>query len=148
MALRRIKQEIKDLERDPVKDCSAKPEAENNLYIWKATIKGPPDSPYEGGTYNLTIRFPRDYPFNPPHVTFNTKIYHPNINSSGGICLDILKSQWAASLTVSKVLLSICILLCEPNPDSALELDIAREYKSNREQFTKTAREWTEKYAM
>ena len=62
---------------------------------------GPTDSPYEGGVFIMNIKFPPDYPFKPPRVTFETKIYHPNINSSGGICLDILKGEWSPALTVS-----------------------------------------------
>ncbi|RXM36360.1 Ubiquitin-conjugating enzyme E2 D4 [Acipenser ruthenus] len=60
------------------------------------------DSPYQGGVFFLTIHFPTDYPFKPPKVAFTTKIYHPNINSNGSICLDILRSQWSPALTVSK----------------------------------------------
>jgi ubiquitin-conjugating enzyme E2 D/E len=72
----------------------------------QATIMGPPDSPYQGGVFFLTIHFPTDYPFKPPKVAFTTRIYHPNINSNGSICLDILRSQWSPALTISKVLLS------------------------------------------
>eukprot|EP00968_Pinguiococcus_pyrenoidosus_P022691 scaffold3340_cov255-Pinguiococcus_pyrenoidosus.AAC.11 len=68
-----------------------------------ATIMGPEDSPYAGGVFFLHIAFPADYPFKPPKVHFTTKIYHCNINSNGGICLDILKDQWSPALTVSKV---------------------------------------------
>ena len=64
---------------------------------------GPPDSPYQGGVFFLTIHFPTDYPFKPPKVAFTTRIYHPNINSNGSICLDILRSQWSPALTISKV---------------------------------------------
>lgn len=71
--------------------------------ISQATIMGPPDSPYQGGVFFLTIHFPTDYPFKPPKVAFTTRIYHPNINSNGSICLDILRSQWSPALTISKV---------------------------------------------
>uniref|UniRef100_A0A8C5YA19 E2 ubiquitin-conjugating enzyme n=1 Tax=Microcebus murinus TaxID=30608 RepID=A0A8C5YA19_MICMU len=108
MALKRIQKELSDLQRDPPAQCSAGP----------ATIMGPNDSPYQGGVFFLTIHFPMDYPFKPPKVAFTTKIYHPNINSNGSICLDIL--QWSPALTVPKVLLSICSLLCDPNPNDPL----------------------------
>ena len=63
---------------------------------------GPPDSPYSGGVFFLNITFPTDYPFKPPKVSFTTKIYHPNINANGSICLDILRDQWSPALTISK----------------------------------------------
>uniref|UniRef100_A0A0F8ALX5 Ubiquitin-conjugating enzyme E2 n=1 Tax=Larimichthys crocea TaxID=215358 RepID=A0A0F8ALX5_LARCR len=101
------------------------------MFHWQATIMGPPDSPYQGGVFFLTIHFPTDYPFKPPKVAFTTRIYHPNINSNGSICLDILRSQWSPALTISKVLLSICSLLCDPNPDDPLVPEIARIYKTD-----------------
>uniref|UniRef100_A0A3Q2QR50 Ubiquitin-conjugating enzyme E2 2 n=1 Tax=Fundulus heteroclitus TaxID=8078 RepID=A0A3Q2QR50_FUNHE len=107
-----------------------------------------PDSPYQGGVFFLTIHFPTDYPFKPPKVAFTTRIYHPNINSNGSICLDILRSQWSPALTISKVLLSICSLLCDPNPDDPLVPEIARIYKTDPVRYNKTAQDWTQKYAM
>uniref|UniRef100_A0A8C8Z1C4 E2 ubiquitin-conjugating enzyme n=1 Tax=Prolemur simus TaxID=1328070 RepID=A0A8C8Z1C4_PROSS len=106
------------------------------------------DSPYQGGVFFLTIHFPTDYPFKPPKVAFTTRIYHPNINSNGSICLDILRSQWSPALTISKVLLSICSLLCDPNPDDPLVPEIARIYKTDRDKYNRISREWTQKYAM
>lgn len=103
MALKRISRELAELGRDPPANCSAGPVGED-LFHWQATIMGPDESPYSGGVFFLDIHFPADYPFKPPKVSFTTRIYHCNINSNGGICLDILKEQWSPALTVSKVL--------------------------------------------
>ncbi|KAG9344022.1 hypothetical protein JZ751_012498 [Albula glossodonta] len=170
-------QELNDLARDPPAQCSAGPVGDD-MFHWQATIMGPNDSPYQGGVFFLTIHFPTDYPFKPPKVAFTTRIYHPNINSNGSICLDILRSQWSPALTISKglgierlifpssvtvrpstlsvsasprchrVLLSICSLLCDPNPDDPLVPEIARIYKTDNEKYNRIAREWTQKYAM
>uniref|UniRef100_A0A7N5ZRP9 UBC core domain-containing protein n=1 Tax=Anabas testudineus TaxID=64144 RepID=A0A7N5ZRP9_ANATE len=137
--IKRVQQELQDLQRDPPAQCSAGP---------KCIICVQGDSPYQGGVFFLTIHFPTDYPFKPPKVAFTTKIYHPNINSNGSICLDILRSQWSPALTVSKVLLSICSLLCDPNPDDPLVPDIAHIYKNDKDKYNKLAKEWTQKYAM
>uniref|UniRef100_A0A8B9DUI8 E2 ubiquitin-conjugating enzyme n=1 Tax=Anser cygnoides TaxID=8845 RepID=A0A8B9DUI8_ANSCY len=93
--------ELNDLARDPPAQCSAGPVGDD-MFHWQATIMGPNDSPYQGGVFFLTIHFPTDYPFKPPKVAFTTRIYHPNINSNGSICLDILRSQWSPALTISK----------------------------------------------
>ncbi|KAL4816160.1 putative glutaryl-CoA dehydrogenase [Aspergillus spinulosporus] len=132
---------------DPPSSCSAGPAGED-LFHWQATIMGPGDSPYSGGVFFLTIHFPTDYPFKPPKVNFNTRIYHPNINSNGSICLDILRDQWSPALTISKVLLSICSMLTDPNPDDPLVPEIAHVYKTDRPRYEATAREWTRKYAI
>lgn len=139
--------ELVDLGKDPPANCSAGPVGDD-MFHWQATIMGPDDSPYAGGVFFLDIHFPADYPFKPPKVHFTTRIYHCNINSNGGICLDILKDQWSPALTISKVLLSICSLLTDPNPDDPLVPDIAQLLKTDRARHDSTAREWTSKYAM
>ncbi|MCO5592193.1 hypothetical protein L7F22_046190 [Adiantum nelumboides] len=101
MASKRIQKELQDLQKDPPTSCSAGPVGDD-LFHWQATIMGPSDSPYSGGVFFVTIHFPPDYPFKPPKVNFSTKVYHPNINSNGSICLDILKEQWSPALTISK----------------------------------------------
>lgn len=147
MALKRIQKELQDLGRDPPSSCSAGPIGDD-LYHWQATIMGPPDSNYAGGVFFLVIQFPTDYPFKPPKVSFSTRIYHPNINSNGSICLDILKDTWSPALTISKVLLSVCSMLTDPNPDDPLVPEIANIYKTDRARYDQTAKEWTRKYAM
>jgi len=147
MALKRINKELTDLGRDPPSSCSAGPIGDD-LFHWQATIMGPSDSPYSGGVFFLAIHFPTDYPFKPPKVNFTTRIYHPNINSNGSICLDILRDQWSPALTISKVLLSICSMLTDPNPDDPLVPEIAHVYKTDRARYEATAREWTRKYAI
>ena len=146
MALRRINKEITDLKIDPPTNCSAGPYG-SDMYQWEAVIVGPEDSPYTGGIFKLHIQFPVDYPFKPPHIKFLTKIFHPNINASGMICLDILKTQWSPALTVSKVLLSICSLLTDPNPKDPLAPEVATLYMNDREGFEKEAKRWTLMYA-
>ena len=148
MALKRISKELQDIQKDPPTNCSAGPVDNNDLFNWAATIMGPTECPYQGGVFFLNIRFPSDYPFKPPKVNFTTKIYHPNINANGSICLDILKDQWSPALTISKVLLSISSLLTDPNPDDPFVPDIATLYKSDRDAYEKNAKEWTKKYAM
>ncbi|KAJ7015453.1 ubiquitin-conjugating enzyme E2-17 kDa-like [Populus alba x Populus x berolinensis] len=101
MASKRINKELKDLQKDPPASCSAGPVADD-MFHWQATIMGPADSPFAGGVFLVSIHFPPDYPFKPPKVSFRTKVFHPNINSNGSICLDILKEQWSPALTISK----------------------------------------------
>ena len=148
MALKRIQKELIDLGKDPPTNCSAGPLDEKDLFHWQATIMGPDDSAYSGGVYFLNIHFPADYPFKPPKLNFTTRIYHPNINANGNICVDILKDQWSPALTIAKVLLSISALLTDANPDDPLVPEIAHIYKTDRAKYEANAREWTRKYAM
>uniref|UniRef100_S4RX81 Ubiquitin-conjugating enzyme E2 K n=1 Tax=Petromyzon marinus TaxID=7757 RepID=S4RX81_PETMA len=121
---------------------------DENFTELRGEIAGPPDTPYEGGRYMLEIKIPETYPFNPPKVRFITKIWHPNISSvTGAICLDILKDQWAAAMTLRTVLLSLQALLAAAEPDDPQDAVVARQYKENHEMFVQTARLWAHMYA-
>ena len=146
-AKRRLNREYRELLKDPPSNCSGGP-SEGDLYKWNSTIIGPVGTPYEGGIFNLSIEFPLNYPFKPPSIKFITKIYHPNISRSGEICLDILKEQWSPVLSISKVLLSICSLLTDPNPKDPLRPDVARLYMKDKLTYEVNAREATRLYAM
>jgi len=142
----RLNKELEELTNNPPTNCSAGV-IDDDLFHWQATILGPQGSPYEGGVFYLRINFPQDYPFKPPNVSFITKIFHCNINSSGSICLDILKEQWSPALTISKVLLSICSLMDDQNPHDPLMLDAANLYIEDKERFIARAQAYTIQYA-
>lgn len=150
IALTRIKKEFQDvMKSEEVANCNIKVELKNDNYTeLKGQILGPPDTPYEGGLFELDIKIPSDYPFNPPKVQFCTKIWHPNVSSqTGAICLDILKDQWAAAMTLRTVLLSIQALLSAAEPDDPQDAIVAKQYLQAPEIFKRTARHWTNVYA-
>jgi ubiquitin-conjugating enzyme E2 D/E len=146
MATKRIQKELHELLMDPPTNISGGPQ-NDDLFRWTATIIGPEGTPYNGGVFMLSILFPSNYPFKPPKMQFTTKIYHPNIDRNGNICLDILRDQWSPALTISRVLLSISSLLADPNPDDPLDAEIASLYKHKRAVFDSNAREMTLRYA-
>jgi len=117
------------------------------IYL-NGSLLGPPDTPYAGARFHVDIIVVDTYPFNPPKVRFTTKIWHPNISSvTGAICLDILKDQWAAAMTIRTVLLSLQALLATPEPDDPQDAVVANQYKKDRKLFEKTARHWANVYA-
>ena len=146
MSTFRLQKELEELIKNPPTNCSAGA-VDNDLYHWRATIIGPEDTPYYGGVFDLDIYFPSNYPFKAPKCNFLTKIYHPNINSAGSICVDILKESWSPALSIMKVLLSISSLMNDPNPDDPLMVDIARLYKRDKERYKARARLMTLQYA-
>jgi len=99
--------------------------APDNLQFWRALIEGPAGSPFEGGVFVLNVIFPDNYPFSPPRITFETPIYHCNVNDSGKICLAILQESWSPSLSVPKVLEAIRLMMQTPDTDYALRQWIA-----------------------
>ncbi|XP_030489801.2 probable ubiquitin-conjugating enzyme E2 37 isoform X2 [Cannabis sativa] len=153
----RMQKELKLLLSDPPPGASfpcLSPDSDLSTFslsVIDAQMIGPEGTVYEKGVFNIKIQIPERYPFQPPTVTFATQIYHPNIDNGGRICLDILnlppKGAWQPSLNISTVLMSIGLLLSEPNPDDGLMCEASKEYKYNRQAFDQKARFMTEKYA-
>jgi ubiquitin-protein ligase len=143
----RLNKELKEIIASPPLGVTAGLK-DKNMYEWEATLLGPSGTPYADAIFKLKIVFPRGYPFQAPHITFVTPIYHCNINSSGDICLDILKEAWSPALTIDKVLMSISLLLADPNPKDPLMPSIAHLLTGNKPEHDRIAREHARKYAM
>jgi len=143
---KRILKETERLSNDSPPGITAGPH-DDNLRYFDVTIQGPDQSPFQGGVFKLELFLPEDYPMAPPKVRFLTKIYHPNIDRLGRICLDILKDKWSPALQIRTVLLSIQALLSSPNPDDPLATDVAKHYKENEEEAKAQSQQWTQMYA-
>lgn len=143
---KRIIKETQRLMAEPVPGISAVPDEQNARYF-HVIVSGPEGSPFEGGVFRLELFLPEEYPMSAPKVRFVTKIYHPNIDKLGRICLDILKDKWSPALQIRTVLLSIQALLSAPNPDDPLNNEVADQWKMDEPEAIKTAREWTKRHA-
>jgi len=143
---RRIQKELRDLESNPIEGITAEPVGDD-LFHWSGSVRGPSNTPYEGGTFYIDITFPDDYPDHGPAIIFTTRIYHPNVNEKGGVCLDIFKDKWTPEISLSVALQSVYSLLGEPNPYDPFAPEIAKNYIEDKDGFIKIAREWTEQYA-
>ena len=142
----RIMKETQRLAAEPIVGIYAEPSATNARHFL-VKIAGPADSPYEGGLFNLELFLPEEYPLVPPKVLFRTKIYHPNIDRLGRICLDILKNKWSPALQIKAVLLSIQALMSAPNVDDPLDEAVADHWKNDENGAIQRAAEWTQQYA-
>jgi len=148
--IKRLVKEYKDIKTD--NECisngiSVELVKNGDFTKWYAIIEGPEGTPYHNGLFKLDITIPPNYPFKPPYIKFDTRIFHPNINSSGEICIDILKSNWSPALTLGKTLVSLVAFLANPNPDDPLDGAAANLYKTNRLEFNKKVRDMVLEYA-
>lgn len=120
----------------------------DNIYNWKAIIYGPEDTFYAGYKFIVDIILPLDYPNSPITVKFITPIQHLNINSTGDICLDTLKTKWTPTCNVTLILISIISLLGDPNPTDPLNSELAELYRTNQNKYVDTIKKACELYAM
>ena len=143
---RRSKGDLRQLLTDPPEGILARP-LNSTLSYWQASIKGPPDCPYEEGLFFLHLEMPKSYPMEPPIAKFITRIFHPNVSYHGDIGIDVLRHNWNPVWTLPKVLVIIQSLLTDPYCQISMEPEIAKFCESDREGFNAVAREWTKKYA-
>lgn len=150
MQRQRLSRELTKIANSPPQGICVFPKDEK-LSVLEAKITGPKETPYQDGVFNLEINVPEKYPFAPPSIKFLTKIYHPNIDDNGRICLDLIKmppaGNWKPTIGLEGLLIAIRMLLETPNPDDPLMADIAEEFKNYKKDFLTKAKMFTDKYA-
>ncbi|KAF2084986.1 ubiquitin-conjugating enzyme [Saccharata proteae CBS 121410] len=148
---RRIVKELNEITSDTPAGMKVSLVDESDVHNWEVYMDGPEQSVYAGGTFKLLLTLPKDYPFKPPVLSFQTKIYHPNVSNDdkGLMCLGMLRpDEWKPPNKLSAVLNMVRNLLIEPNADDAVETSIADQYQRDRKEYEKTAKEWTKRYAV
>lgn len=146
---KRIMKELQAVKDDPEAHIGLSFVSESDIHHLKGTFLGPPGTPYANGKFYIDIEVPMEYPFKPPKMKFDTKVYHPNISSvTGAICLDILKNAWSPVITLKSALISLQALLQSPEPNDPQDAEVAKHYLTDRESFNKTAAYWTKLYAI
>lgn len=113
----------------------------------QATIEGPAGTPYAGGHFRMKLVLGNNFPSEPPKAFFLTKIFHPNVSSSGEICVNTLKKDWKAELGIKHILLTVKCLLIVPNPESALNAEAGKLLLEQYEDYSMRAKMFTEIHA-
>ncbi|PKY07276.1 ubiquitin conjugating enzyme [Aspergillus campestris IBT 28561] len=141
---RRIVKEIADIHSDTHSGITVEPAvSEDDFTHLRGSFPGPPGTPYEGGTYYVDVRIPTDYPFRPPVMKFETKVWHPNVSSqTGAICLDTLSTAWSPVLTIKSALLSLQSLLSTPEAKDPQDAEVASMLLHKPKEFHRVAQEW------
>ncbi|KAJ3257178.1 hypothetical protein HK103_004876 [Boothiomyces macroporosus] len=147
IAEKTLAKQFKELSTHPVPGFNV--ELKNdNIFEWQVGIIGPPDTIYQGGYFLATLKFPEDFPFNPPTFTFNSDFFHPNVYTDGKLCISILhppgddplsgekaEERWNPTQSVESILLSVVSLINDPNCSSPANVDAGVMYRKDRDQY-------------
>ena len=131
---------------------------DEDLFSWSVIFEGPPDTLYEGGFFKALLKFPEDYPNNPPEMKFVTEMWHPNIYPDGKVCISILHppgedefnemetadERWRPIIGVESIIISVISMLNDPNLDSPANIDAAKNFKENKESYLKKVKKLTQ----
>ncbi|XP_037609157.1 ubiquitin-conjugating enzyme E2 L3a [Sebastes umbrosus] len=144
---RRLNKELDDIRKSKAKYFCNIQVDESNLLNWQGLLV-PDCAPYDKGAFRIELIFPAEYPFKPPKITFKTKIYHPNIDEKGQVCLPIISVEnWKPATRTENVITSLISMVNSPQPEHPLRADLAEEYSKDRVKFMKNAEEYTRKHS-
>jgi len=149
MAARVLQKNMQAMNSTPplegVKSCQYA--SEGNIYVWDLVLQGPPDSPYAGMDFKAQLKFPKDFPMNPPELRIMSPFWHPNVYPDGKVCMTILHApkgdmedtlRWSPVLGVDKIIISFISLLWDPDPSEAgapANVDALREWRHDRKKY-------------
>ncbi|KAG8189666.1 hypothetical protein JTE90_022481 [Oedothorax gibbosus] len=146
-ATRRLQKELQDIRKSGNKCFRDVQVDETNILTWHGLIV-PDCAPYNKGAFRIEINFPAEYPFKPPKITFKTKIYHPNIDEKGQVCLPIISTEnWKPATKTDQVIQTLVTLVNDPEPEHPLRAELAEEYSKDKKKFFKNAEEFTKKFS-
>jgi len=145
-----LRKQLKELTKRPVEGFSAGLVDDSNIYEWEIVIVGPPDTPYEGGLFKALLTFTPEYPNKPPKMKFISDMWHPNVYTTGEVCISILHApgedkygyekaseRWLPVHTVESILVSVISMLASPNDESPANIESAKEWRESRAAFNK-----------
>lgn len=146
-ASRRLQKELQSINDTAIPSFCVIRVDESNILSWQVLIL-PEKAPYNKGAFRIEINFPAEYPFKPPKITFKTKIYHPNIDENGQICLPIIQAEnWKPATKTDQVIQSLLALVNDPEPEHPLRSDLGQEFTRDPKKFFKNAEEFTKKFS-
>lgn len=146
-ATRRLQKELQDIRTAGLKSFREIVVDEQNILQWQGLLV-PDSAPYAKGAFRIDIQFPAEYPFKPPKIAFKTKIYHPNVDEKGQVCLPIVSADnWKPATKTDQVIQALVSLINEPEPEHPLRGDLAEEFIKDRKKFMKNAEEFTKKHS-
>ncbi|XP_030373063.1 ubiquitin-conjugating enzyme E2 L3 [Scaptodrosophila lebanonensis] len=145
---KRMQNELKEMmENTQLKQFRCLEVEPNNIYKWYGLIL-PEKPPYDKGAFRLEIDFPEQYPFKPPTLHINTRIYHPNVNERGQVCLPILETEhWKPTSRIEHILQVLIATINDPQPQNAFRVDVASEYQNDLKKFNKIAEIWVMRFS-
>ncbi|XP_004315601.2 ubiquitin/ISG15-conjugating enzyme E2 L6 [Delphinus delphis] len=142
-ASKRVAKELEDLQKELPRYLRNLFSDDANVLVWHALLL-PEKPPYNLKAFNLRISFPEEYPFKPPTVTFTTRIYHPNVDSNGRVCLPLIsKENWKPFTKTCQVLEALNVLVNKPDLGQPLRLELADQLTQDPELFNRRAKEFT-----